>query len=209
MNEMFDFEKVENFDDHISLSIQNYGGLFDLFKALCFEFCASEGTVVDIGCSSGRFLGSLTPLNCIKIGCDVVDIRSNNDFTFRQEKASETLRALDKVDVICSMFTLQFMGKSEREEVLHQMHKLVKSGAVLLISEKVYADCPVISAVLQRELTQSKRGKFTADQILDKEASLRGRMFCKRCSEVERELLSVGEVHQVWQAHLFKAWVVK
>ena len=64
----FDFKKVDDFEKHIELSIPNFLTLDNIFKHVTHEFAQPESTVVDLGCSTGRFLSGLTQIE----GCQYV-----------------------------------------------------------------------------------------------------------------------------------------
>lgn len=208
MNEIFDFESVDEFDKHISMTIENYEGLFDLFKTFAETHLTDGGTIVDIGCSTGKFLHSLKKINAEYFGCDVVDIREYFDFNFANGSASHVLGCKENIDVCVSMFTLQFMGNNERKKTIDEMIRLSSEGCIFLIAEKVHMASPVVNAVLQKHLLNRKRQFFNTDEILNKEVGLTGKMFIKPCSIVESELSQIGEVEQIWQSMNFKGWVV-
>jgi len=63
----FDFNKIEDFDEHIRLSIPNYDFLFEQVKVLVEAFAEEECPVVDVGCSTGRLVSSLTVSQCYGI----------------------------------------------------------------------------------------------------------------------------------------------
>lgn len=208
MSELFDFEKVQDFDKHIGMTIENYDGLSALFKTFAETHLTEGGVIVDIGCSSGAFLHSLKKINAEYLGCDVVDIRKHYDFVFGNGSGSHVLGWKESVDVCVSMFTLQFMGRDERKKTLAEMKRLVGGGCVCLIAEKVYLESTVANTIVQKHLLNRKREYFETNEILDKEEALRGKMFVKRTEEVEKELAEVGRVEQIWQSMNFKGWYV-
>ena len=60
---MFDFNTVNDFDNHIRLSIPNYDQLFDTFLSLTSIYSEPHTCVIDYGCSTGKLLNKLTPKN--------------------------------------------------------------------------------------------------------------------------------------------------
>lgn len=55
----FDFSNVDDFDNHIKLSIPNFETLDNIFSAITKEYAQPESYVLDLGCSTGRFLHNL------------------------------------------------------------------------------------------------------------------------------------------------------
>jgi SAM-dependent methyltransferase len=205
---MFDFEKVTDFESHIQLSIPNYSGLCDVFRALVSEDTHSGGVVLDIGCSTGFFLNSISKERNVRyVGCDVVDIRRADSFEFVQCDAGSFLKSNPSADVVVSMFTLQFLGRHKRSIVLKEIKRLVDGGAAFLVAEKVFMPSKVES-VLKKEHVQQKRKHFTDSEILDKERELFGSMHCVTLGDFRRELKKVGACVPVWQSYNFIAYHV-
>jgi SAM-dependent methyltransferase len=208
--EIFDFEAISDFDKHISLSIPNYDGLCDVFRAISLENLHPQGRFVDIGCSTGSFINSIPKPSRVEfIGVDLVDIRTGKDsFSFMHQEASEYLDGIGIADVIVVMFTLQFAGRHNRRKIIKELVRLNKSGATILIAEKVYIDNSKLNQTLHREHIRTKRESFTDSEILEKDYQLSGSMFCKTDTEINLELGQFGEYHQIWQSYNFKAWCI-
>jgi len=208
---MFDFSKVDNFDKHINLSIPSYETLSDVFTGIACAFAHSESTVVDIGCSTGRFLSALPKCDgCDYLGIDRVKFKDmNKDFSFSLGDAKEILPTVKNVSVIVSMFCLQFMGEKKRSEVLEIVKEKIDQGATFLISEKIFLNDPVLQTLIHRMHIQEKRKSFTDKEILDKDIQLSTSMFCKTEKELAQELTQIGSVVKVWQSYNFVGYVVK
>tara|TARA_R110000772_G_scaffold10100_1_gene32552 strand:- start:1494 stop:2135 length:642 start_codon:yes stop_codon:yes gene_type:complete len=207
--EIFNFSKVENFDDHINLSIPNYSGLSELFETFVYEYMPVNGVCVDIGCSTGRFLNSLRKSEGTYVGVDAVDFKDRHEgFVFVNGGIVDYLKTLERADVLISMFALQFLGPSERLAAIVELTRLVNGGACLLLAEKVFIESPKINQLIHRSHIQFKRKGFTDKEILDKDYELMGSMFCKTDKEIDNELSFFGNYWQVWQSYNFKAWCI-
>ena len=200
----FDFKKVDDFEKHIELSIPNFLTLDNIFKHVTHEFAQPESTVVDLGCSTGRFLSGLTQIEgCQYVGVDTVDMETRRDnFLFIEgdvEKwLEEQLQNTAVASVIVSMFFLQFLGAKKRARVLNLIRHHIELGAKLLISEKVFLEDSRLQSLIHRLHIQEKRKGFTEKEILDKDLQLSVSMFCKQESELEAELKQLGAVTKVW-----------
>lgn len=211
----FDFKKVDDFEKHIELSIPNFLTLDNIFKHVTHEFAQPESTVVDLGCSTGRFLSGLTQIEgCQYVGVDTVDMETRRDnFLFIEgdvEKwLEEQLQNTAVASVIVSMFFLQFLGAKKRARVLNLIRHHIELGAKLLISEKVFLEDSRLQSLIHRLHIQEKRKGFTEKEILDKDLQLSVSMFCKQESELEAELKQLGAVTKVWQSYNFMGYVVQ
>lgn len=172
---------VPEFDDHIRKSIPTVDALYDLCHGLT-EAMAQECTrVVDLGCSTGKFLRD-TPkrTNTTYVGVDFVDWKweTTPRVTFKQEDALTFLRdgGAKDASVVLSLFTLQFLPFTEREEVIRRVsYGLVEAG-IFILAEKVHLPSAGVSEVVERNLIQWKRKNFTDAEILDKSAKLASSM---------------------------------
>lgn len=212
----FDFNKIDDFDSHIHLSIPSYDQLFSLFRELVSIYSHNFSSVIDYGCSTGKFLQSLPLRNdCRYIGVDnstlIPTTSPAENLIFIQDDATVepiTSQLLDDC-VVVSMFFLQFLTPKKRSIMLDKFKRVVKSGGVILIAEKVILDDPYLEAIMSRLFLNEKRGKFTDEQILDKDKQLVYSMFCKTKRKLMQELLEIGDVTQVWQSFNFMGFVVK
>jgi tRNA (cmo5U34)-methyltransferase len=210
MHNKFDFQKVEDFDNHLNLSIPNYQGLYDVFRAIALEYMPPEGKCVDIGCSTGKFLNDLSAsTEGLYVGIDVVEMASEKNFVFLNQDVITALENFTSVDMIVSMFTLQFLGKYKRQQVVKKLKELIDNGATLLLAEKVFSDTAKLNSIMTKEHYNQKRKHFTDTEILDKDYSLIGKMFCLTNAEITEELKYLGHADQVWQSYNFRGWVVR
>jgi tRNA (cmo5U34)-methyltransferase len=204
---MFDFSEIKDFDAHINMSIPNYSGLLDSVSAVALEYLTPDGSMLDIGCSSGALLNHIKPKTLSKLyGCDLVDMGTEKKYEFLNESGLSALQNVDDIDVITSIFTLQFMGRIERKDTLTEIERKVKDGAIAIIAEKTHINNPRVNTALYRQHQRGKLKSFTSDQILQKDFDLSGSMFPLESNEIENELSSIGRFVQIWQSYNFKCW---
>tara|TARA_X000001382_G_scaffold119501_2_gene100344 strand:- start:941 stop:1576 length:636 start_codon:yes stop_codon:yes gene_type:complete len=209
----FDFSKIKDFDKHIELSIPNLSTLDSIFRQITHQYAHPESRVIDFGCSTGRFLDSLTKINeCDYVGVDEIDMKKQDYFKFWKGDIEDFFSCAvwnGNISVMISMFFLQFLGNVKRKRVLKLFKQQIDEGAVLLIAEKVYLNDPVLQQAIHRLHIQEKRKGFSSKQILDKDLQLSHSMFCKTESELEKELKKIGKVSKVWQSYNFMGYVVR
>ena len=206
----FDFKNTSDFDRHIDLSIPNYSTLDSIFSNIVLEFAQAEGSVVDLGCSTGRFLHSLPKIKQARyVGIDEVEMAQYNSFDLIVGDCEQHLPDIENVTVIVSMFFLQFLGKYKRQRVLAQIKDHIEQGATFLVAEKVYLNDPRLQNLIHRMHIQSKREAFADKEILDKDKQLSISMFCKTETELNKELSRLGDVTKVWQSYNFLGYVIQ
>ena len=209
----FDFSNVDDFDNHIKLSIPNFETLDNIFSAITKEYAQPESYVLDLGCSTGRFLHNLDKIEDAEyIGFDVVDFKNRRDgFKYEQLDIENALQKFldENVSILICMFMLQFLGNTKRKRVLSLINEFLKKGTVVLLSEKVYLEDTKIQTLLHRLHIQEKRKNFTDKEILDKDNQLSVSMFCKTQKELEKEIEFFGDSTKVWQSYNFMGYFIK
>lgn len=209
----FDFSNVDDFDNHIKLSIPNFETLDTIFSSITKEFAQPESYVLDLGCSTGRYLHNLDKIEDTNyIGFDIVNFKNKRDgFEYQNLDIEESLiKYLDEnVSAIVCMFMLQFLGKAKRERVVNLLKKYVDKGTIILLSEKVYLEDTRLQTLLHRLHIQEKRKNFSDKEILDKDNQLSVSMFCKTQKELDKELNIIGDTTKIWQSYNFMGYYIK
>lgn len=210
---MFDFNKVENFDEHIILSIPNYEQLFNTFSKLATIYSEPNSHVIDYGCSTGKLLLSLQKKDgCVYYGIDnstLLPENKDNEITFCNGDAYFLGNEIQGYkSVVISMFFLQFLSKEKRKEMLLLLKYQVNNGATLLISEKVMLDDCKVDNIISRLHISEKRKNFSDKDILDKDYQLLDSMYIVKESDLMKELNEIGIPIKVWQSYNFCGYVV-
>ena len=209
----FDFSNVDDFDNHIKLSIPNFETLDTIFSSITKEFAQPESYVLDLGCSTGRYLHNLEKIpDANYVGFDIVNFKNRRDgFTYENLDIEEALEKYidENVSTIVCMFMLQFLGKAKRERVTSLLKRYIDKGTILLLSEKVYLQDTRLQTLLHRLHIQEKRKNFSDKEILDKDNQLSVSMFCKTQKELDKELSMIGDTTKVWQSYNFMGYCVK
>jgi tRNA (cmo5U34)-methyltransferase len=174
-------EPVPQFDDHIRKSIPTVDALYSLCHGLTYAMTQERTRVVDLGCSTGKFLRD-TPkrTTATYVGVDFVDWEweTTPRVTFKHDDVLTFLRDDEAKDasVVLSLFTLQFMPFSVREEVIQRVSDGLVHGGIFILAEKVHLPSAGVSEVVERNLIEWKRKNFTDAEILDKSVSLASSM---------------------------------
>ena len=173
-SDRFSFETIENFDDHIAKSIPNYDLLVQSIVSLVPYFLTPDPAIIDLGCSTGKLLEAI-PFEGRKIGYD----KSENLLPVSHGKTSYMLRDITLINhlvdasVVLSIFTMQFIDRNKRQNLLNQIYSCLIDGGAFIWAEKVYADNSYWEHLFTSAHYDFKRKSFTAQEILDKEQDLR------------------------------------
>lgn len=208
----------EGFDEHIDKSIRGYSTLHDDIVKMSRYFVEGDTNVVDIGCSTGKTLASMYEqnkdfaINTTYRGIDyaegfVEDMKKRN-----KEYPSLILTHGDVRDfvfencsLITSIFTLQFMPRKDRQEVLNEIYNGLNPGGAFIFAEKTYSCNSKVQDILTFMYYDFKREAFDTEDIMNKEQTLRNMLRPNTWTELSNMLKEAGftSVQTFWQNHLF------
>ena len=178
---VFSFSTVENFDDHIDKSIENYSTLNKNVVSLAQYFLEEDTNMFDIGCSTGKLIHTIQD-KYPTIGVKYHGIEKEPNM-ISQFVSSEnvSLLPLDLVGfdgfnnacLITSIFTLQFIPLRHRKTILQRIYNGLNDGGAFIFSEKLISKYTKIENILTFLYYDYKRLSFTSEEILQKEQDLR------------------------------------
>jgi tRNA (cmo5U34)-methyltransferase len=199
----FDFNTIDNFDEHINKSIPNYDVLWDSIKSMSEYFFVDGSNVYDLGCSTGKLLKSLK-INCNKIGYDVAKLLPLEE-GFSNVNLNQEFELYD-ASVVYSIFTMQFLKPSNRFKYLRTIYNGLSKGGALFICEKIYQEDGKIQEIFSFSHYDYKLNHFSSNEIISKERDLRHIMKPSSENELYTLLREVGfnKVNTFWQMFNFK-----
>ena len=221
---MVDFtfaHREEGFDEHIEKSIRGYSQLIDDVISLSRYFIEDETNVIDIGCSTGKMTKALIDYNldhsktASYIGLEIAD-GFDKDLKKRKEELKyykyvnfEKLDArtyeYKNCSLITSIFTLQFMPKYDRKELLQNIYNGLNCGGAYLFAEKTICENALVQDMITFNYYDYKRKSFSTEDIMDKERTLRHMMKPNTWKEIEDMVLTAGFniIQPFWRNHAF------
>ena len=210
-NDKFSFDTIEDFDNHIDLSIQNYSGLIEHIKNISTYFIKDHSIVYDIGCSTGNLIKVLKKHN--KTETQYIGIDKAINLTEGQEDViNMDLNDWEAKDFCfgASLFTLQFLPIALRRQVLKELYDNLTPGGAIVVSEKIFLEDGFIQDLLNFSHYDFKRKSFDSHEILSKQVDLRYIM--KPLTENQNiqlfEEAGFDQVQSIWQSLHFKAWIL-
>jgi len=212
----FDFNTIDDFDEHIRLSIPNYEFLISQVKMYIDAFAESNCPVVDVGCSTGSLIASIDASEDIQFyGIDesiLIDnaIATNESINKHFEQVDFFEWDMPKdCSVVCSVFFLQFLGYKERKTALKKMTKHLIEGGRLIVCEKTYFHDSRIEHIVSANYLEEKRANFSDKDILDKNTKLGNSMKLKTDRELITELSAYGDVTVFFKSLGFTGCIVR
>ena len=213
--------RKEGFDEHIEQSIRGYSNLLEDVISLSRYFVENDTTVVDIGCSTGKLTKAMIEhnidhsTNTSWIGVEIAD-----GFVDNLEKRQKEVEGFADVNfimkdirdyefcncsLVTSIFTLQFMSKKDRKEVISNIYRGLNDGGAFIFSEKTICENALVQDMITFNYYDYKRKSFTTDDIMDKEKTLRNMMKPNTWNEITDMLSYAGfvNIQPFWRNHAF------
>ena len=179
----------EGFDTHIDQSVRGYSNLWnDVLKFS--EYFVEDGTcVVDIGCSTGKLLKTMKEQNdkfaskCSYKGIEIeedffpelVD-EDNLKFYKKDVRSFDWVTGAINCSLVTSIFSLQFMPKTNRQQIIDRIYECLVKGGAFIFSEKIFSNDSQLQEMMQFCYYDYKRQFYSAEELLDKEINLRHMM---------------------------------
>lgn len=216
-------EHAGTFRRHIGSSIRGYDDVLQpTCRSMAHRFVQSGTRVIDVGCSTGHSLAAIrrsllaTRPDVQYVGIDVEpafithwDRLKTKNLNFEIADAL-AYGGYANTSLALLRFTLQFIRPVDKPKLLKRLHDGMVEGGVLLVAEKTLADTAKMQDAMAFTYYDYKLSQgFSAEQILDKERSLRGQMTCWSETELKAKLIQVGfrHVETIWKDMLFVAVV--
>jgi len=197
----FSFNSIQDFRNHISVSIPSYDLLNDAIISISEYFKTPNHNIYDIGCSDGYLLSRIKHPEGKKIGIDnSVNLLSKNadiDITFLNTDLNKGFDKYENPCIIYSIFTLQFLDKSIRQQIVNQIYNSLSIGGAFIVAEKVYGIDSMSQYILNLSYFDFKRKSFTEKEILDKEYSIRHQLKALT-TEQNIEMLKKAGFNQIY-----------
>ena len=213
--EKFDFDDTvaDVFDDMIRRSAPGYEMTLSFMPLIASRYGAEGGRVYDLGCSLGAGMLALlkgSAKSMAWIGIDQSEAMltrcrtnlkapfANEDLVLRQEDILET--DIENAAIVCLNFTLQFVTKERRSELLTRIYEGLRPGGVLLLSEKTRWDEPVFQDAMTHLHHDFKRMQgYSELEISQKRAALENVLVPEKVEDHQSRLKNIGfRTYETW-----------
>ena len=215
--------REEGFDEHIEKSIRGYSSLMEDVISLSRYFVEDNANIVDIGCSTGKNTKAMMDYNkdhspnAKYIGIEVAD-GFEQDLKNRKEELNNAgftnvefiMKDIRKFQItnanlVTSIFTLQFMPKKDRRDVLSNIYAGLNEGGAFIFAEKTICESALVQDMITFNYYDYKRKSFDTEDIMDKERTLRNIMKPLTWEQLEHMISYAGftTVQPFWRNHSF------
>jgi len=211
-NKQFSFDTINEFDNHISNSIMGYNTLHQLIVNISSFFIKNNTIPVDLGCTTGKLISKIQKeYECKCIGYDITDKQFIKGLDLRKQDITKDNFLIPRTNLIYSIFTMQFIDFKYRENVLRKIYNALDKNGALIICEKEICNNGIVQEVFTFSNYQYKQDTFSANEILDKEKTLRKIMNCLESKENIKLFKSVGfeTIEPFFQSLNFKGYICK
>ena len=215
--------RQEGFDKHIELSIRGYSNLMEDVVSLSRYFVEDNANIVDIGCSTGKITKAMMEYNkdhspeAKYIGIEIADgfeqdlktrtKELNNAGFTNVEFIMKDIRKfqITNANLVTSIFTLQFMPKKDRREVISNIYAGLNEGGAFIFAEKTICESALVQDMITFNYYDYKRKSFDTEHIMDKERTLRNIMKPLTWKQLEHMISYAGftTVQPFWRNHSF------
>ena len=217
-------QREEGFDDHIEHSIRGYKNLLDDIVSLSRNFVEDETNVVDIGCSTGKLTEAFVHSNqnfckyANYIGIELAPSffeeldkryeRMTNEYYWANidfQKKDVRQFKFENCSLVTSIFTLQFMPRKDRFDVIKNIYDGLNFGGAFIFAEKTVCEDSRLQEMITFNFYDYKRKHFEASDILEKEKTLRNMLKPNTWKELEGMLQCAGfkTAQPFWRNHMF------
>ena len=215
--------REEGFDEHIEQSIRGYSSLMEAVISLSRYFVEDNANIVDIGCSTGKNTKAMMEYNkdhspaANYIGIEVAD-GFEEDLKNRKKELNSAgftnvefiMKDIRKFQItnanlVTSIFTLQFMPKKDRRDVISNIYAGLNTGGAFIFAEKTICESALVQDMITFNYYDYKRKSFDTEDIMDKERTLRNIMKPLTWGQLEHMISYAGftTVQPFWRNHSF------
>ncbi|WP_194756929.1 carboxy-S-adenosyl-L-methionine synthase CmoA [Aliidiomarina indica] len=220
----FDAQVASVFPDMINRSVPGYATIVNTIGRLANRYAQENTRIYDLGCSLGAVSLSIKQ-QCSVSGVHITALDSSAAMVERCQSHVNAYRGAIPIDVqvadildynfqACSLivlnFTLQFIDREQRNELLHKLYNALLPGGMLVLSEKITHQDPVADELLIDLHHEFKRENGYSDlEISQKRAALEHVMRLDTPEEHEARLRAAGfTTVQAWfRCFNFTSWI--
>lgn len=220
----FDQQVTDIFADMIKRSVPGYDSILRSIAMYCMQYAKDKSIIYDLGCSLGAV--AITAASATKyINCKIIAVDTSLPMVKKCQLLVEEKELSNKVEVlqkdilklpinnasvIVSNFTLQFIPKNQRLEVIQNIYDGLNSGGIFILSEKFKGDEGEDKFLIEHYHAYKKLNGYSNKEIQVKRQALKDVLIPDSQSEIENRLRSVGFTNVVkwFQCFNFASFIV-
>jgi len=205
------------FPDMLRRSIPGYDASLEAIATLARRYVRQDTRCYDLGCSLGASTLAMRH-NIGQTGCEIIAVdlapamvercrailaADETDVPVTVEAADIRHVPIDNASMVVLNYTLQFLPVADRVTLIRRIHEGLVDGGVLVLSEKVADEDPVVESLLVDLHHEFKRANAYSDlEIARKRAALEKVLIPESTGAHLQRLADAGFVHcSVWLKH--------
>lgn len=208
-------EIAKSFDSHVREQLPWYDMVTESVGYIIRNYLPQDGTVIDIGASTGNLIDKILPLIEERNGTVVAIEKSPDMVNILSSKYNGSDRVIilkDNVidlkipyaEVYVLFLTLMFIPIEHREYVLNKIRERCTSGGAIIVVDKICDHGGYFSTVLKRLTMHFKLQQGAkAEDVLTKEMSLAGIQI-----PIDPAILG-SDAKQFFRMGEFAGWVIE
>jgi tRNA (cmo5U34)-methyltransferase len=158
----FDAQVVEVFTDMITRSVPGYNTIIDTIGRISQQYVKDNTNIFDLGCSLGSATLAIKQ-NITAQGCKIIGVDNSKAMVERCKMHVNAFKGDTQVEIVegnildCDInnasmavlnFTLQFIEREQRQEMITKISAGLNPGGILILSEKISDSDDVCSDLL-------------------------------------------------------------
>jgi tRNA (cmo5U34)-methyltransferase len=184
----FNQEVAEVFPDMLERSIPGYGTTINSIRYLASKYSKKGTNCYDLGCSLGASSIALGE-GAIANDCRIIAVDKSSSMTKRfseiikQKELDLKIQILNEdildteiinASIVIMNFTLQFIGKQDRQLILDRIYNGLNDGGLLLLSEKIIqSDKKINDLLIELHENFKLENLYSREEIENKKESIK------------------------------------
>ena len=212
----FDENVVRVFPDMIERSVPGYSDILKSITILAKKFITQSSNVYDLGCSMGAVTSAILA-SSIKHDYKILAVDNSQAMVdelkdvFQDKYLSNSLDVIK--DDVCNIqvfnasfvilnFTLQFISKEKRNDLINNIYEGLNPGAALIISEKITFDDDLDQCQKEYHLMFKKYNGYSDLEISQKRSALENILIPETTTDHFSRLKASGfGTFHIWHQH--------
>lgn len=183
----FDAQVAEHFDGHVRKSVPFYDQVQEMVVEMSEWFVRDRSVVYDLGSSTGETIAQLVQKHGSKKDLRLFGVENSlpmiekarekcpyENVQFLHQDIGEITEFRD-VDLVVSLYTLQFVDLSRRRALLETIYRDLNAGGALILVEKIRGETSLFEDIwVELYWDMKQRSGLNCTQVINKARSLRG-----------------------------------
>ncbi|MEI6858898.1 MAG: carboxy-S-adenosyl-L-methionine synthase CmoA [Shewanella sp.] len=207
----FDAQVAQVFPDMIKRSVPGYQQMISSIAMITERTAQNNSNLYDLGCSLGAATLSMRSALKETKGCQIIAVDNSPAMVKRCSEIIKAYRSdipvtvlqddicninIENASVVILNFTLQFLTRDKRLELLTNIYHGLLPGGVLILSEKfVFKDALSHQLIIDLHLDFKRNNGYSELEISQKRSSLENVLVSDSVDEHYQRLQAAGFIH--------------